>query len=241
MPAEVQLGISSSLFADDVALVCKGKSLQECEEKMQKALDCLEAWANENKMDISIRSDHKSKTVSCLYTKDFRYESNNKVIPTLKLNGINIFHSLVPKFLGVTVDQGLTFKDHTNEKSQKMKERNRILRALAGRSWGQDSSNLRSVHVTYTQPVGQYAIGAWGPFTSKSNMDKLEVRQNEAARIITGCCKDTRVEHLLCEAGLMPITLLGEQETAIMNERNMRPRQMYQLESQQKVLLRITG
>lgn len=81
---------------------------------------------------------------------------------------------------------------------------------------------LRSVHVTYTQPVGQYAIGAWGPFTSKSNMDKLEVRQNEAARIITGCCKDTRVEHLLCEAGLMPITLLGEQETAIMHERNMR-------------------
>ena len=53
-------------------------------------------------------------------------------------------------------------------------------------------------------------------------MEKLEVRQNEAAHIITGCCKDTKVKHLLCEAGLMPITLLGEQESAIMHERNMR-------------------
>ena len=222
MPAEVQLGITSSLFADDVALVCKGKNLKECEEKMQKALDCLESWAKENKMDISIRSDEKSKTVSCFYTKDFRSETNNKVIPVLKLNGINIFHSLVPKFLGVTVDQGLTFSCHTDEKSKTMKKRNNILRALAGRDWGRDSSNLKSVHVTYTQPVGQYAIGAWGPFASKSNMDKLEVRQREAARVITGCCRDTKTEHLLCEAGLMPMTLLGEQETAIMHERNIR-------------------
>ena len=222
MPAEVQLGISSSLFADDLALVCKGEDLKECEEKMQKALDCLESWAKENKMDISIRSDEKSKTVSCFYTKNFRSESKNKATPVLKLNGINIFHSLVPKFLGVTVDQGLTFSCHTDEKSKKMKQRNGILRALAGRTWGQDSANLRSVHTTYTQPVGLYSIGAWGPFTSKSNMNKLEVRQNEAARIITGCCMDTNVEHLLCEAGLMPITLLGEQETAIMHERNMR-------------------
>ena len=27
----------------------------------------------------------------------------------------------------------------------------------------------------------------------KTNMDKLDVRQNEAARIITGCCKDTEI------------------------------------------------
>ena len=222
MPAEVRTGITSSLFADDLALVCKGKTLKECEEQMQKALDCLESWAKENKMDISIRSDEKSKTVSCFYTKDFRSETNNKVVPKLTLNGINIFHSLVPKFLGVTVDQGLTFSCHTEEQSKKMKKRNSILRALAGRDWGQDSSSMRSVHVTYTQPVGQYAIGAWGPFTSKSNMNKLEVRQREAARIITGCCSDTKNEHLLCEAGLMPMTMMGEQETAIMHEINMR-------------------
>lgn len=61
MPAEVRLGVGSSLFVDDLALVCKAKTLEECEEQMQKALDCLGSWAKENKMDISIRSDENPK------------------------------------------------------------------------------------------------------------------------------------------------------------------------------------
>ena len=86
MPVDVQIGVSSSLFADDLALISKGSSVKECEEKMQPALDALEAWAKTNKMEISITPDEKSKTVSCFYTKNYRYESNNKVIPKIKLN-----------------------------------------------------------------------------------------------------------------------------------------------------------
>ena len=179
MPVEVQLGVSSSLFADDLAFVVKGDTLEECEAKMQPALDCLGQWAAENKVDISIRSDEKSKTMCCFYTKNFIKESNNKVIPHLTLNGIRIHHSLEPKFLGVIVDQGLTFNSHTEEASKKMKSRNRILRALAGRSWGHNSHTMKSFHQTLTQSAGTYAIGAWESFTSKPNLNKLEVRQNE--------------------------------------------------------------
>ena len=50
MPVEVQLGVSSSLFADDLAFVVIGDSLEECEAKMQPALDFLGLWAAENKM-----------------------------------------------------------------------------------------------------------------------------------------------------------------------------------------------
>ena len=222
MPIEVQIGVSSSLFADDLAFICKGKSIKECEEKMQPALDSLEDWAKRNKMQISIRGDDKSKTVSCFYTKNYRSESKNKVTPQLTLNGINIYHSTTPKFLGVTIDQDLSFKDHTDEKAKMMGKRNNILRALSGRSWGQKSTTLRSVYSTYTLPAAEYAAGAWAPFTAKSHLNKLEVKQNEAARIITGCCKDTVREHLLCEAGLMPITTRAEQETALLYEKNLR-------------------
>ena len=51
MPVEVRLGVSSSLFADDLAFVVKGDTLEECEAKMQPALDCLGQWAAENKVD----------------------------------------------------------------------------------------------------------------------------------------------------------------------------------------------
>ena len=197
MPVEVQLGIGSSLFADDAALICKGKSIEECEKKMQPALDHLEEWARRNKMEISIRSDQKSKTVSCYYTKDYKSESKNKVSPKLKLNGISIYHNITPKFLGVTVDQDLSFKTHCDEKAKMMGKRNNIVRALSGRSWGHNSQDLRSIHTTYTQPAAEYAAGAWAPFAAKSNLDKLEVKQKEAARIITGCCADTKIYHLL--------------------------------------------
>ena len=222
MPVAVQIGISSSLFADDLALISKGKSVEECEEKMQPALDCLEAWARDNKMEISITPDEKSKTVACFYTKNYRYESNNKVAPRLKLNGINIFHSLAPKFLGVTIDQTLTFTQHANEKSKMMGKRNSILKSLSGRSWGQKSSDLRSVHITYTQAAAEYAAGAWVPFTAGSTIEKLEVKQREAARIITGCCQDTKNEFLLHEAGLMPISMRADQEAVFLHERNLR-------------------
>ena len=222
MPAEVQFGISKSLFADDLALLCKGKTVEECEQKMQVALNCLEKWSVENKMEISITDDKQSKTVSCYYTKNFKEESNNKVVPHLTLSGIQVFHNTAPRFLGVVVDQTLTFKVHTEEKAKKMGKRNNILRALAGRDWGQKSTELRKVHVTFTQPAGEYAIGAWGPFVAKSHMDKLEAKQNQAARIITGCCSDTKSEHLLAEAGLMPIEFRAEQEAVLLHERNKR-------------------
>ena len=222
MPVDVQIGISSSLFADDLSLISKGRSVKECEEKMQPALDALETWAKTNKMEISITPDEKSKTVSCFYTKNYRSESNNKVTPKLKLNGINIFHSLAPKFLGVTIDQTLTFNQHATEKSKAMGKRNNILKALSGRSWGQKSSELRSVHVTYNQSAAEYAAGAWVPFTAKTTIEKLEVKQREAARIITGCCQDTKSEFLLHEAGLMPIAVRAEQEAVLLYERNMR-------------------
>ena len=222
MPAETQLGTGKSLFADDVALLCRGRTVEECEEMMQKSLDCLEKWAADNKMEISIRDDKDSKTVSCFYTLNFKEESKGKVIPNLMLKGIKIFHTTTPKFLGVIVDQSLSFKAHTEEKAKKMGKRNNVLRALAGRSWGQKGDDLRNVHVTYNQPVADYAIGAWGSFVAKSNMDNLEIKQNEAARIITGCCRDTVTEFLLAEAELMPIRLRAEQEAVLLYERNMR-------------------
>ena len=149
---------------------------------------------------------------------DLKNESNNKVTPS----GIQVYHSLNPKFLGVTVDQGLTFKEHTDQKGAMMGKRNNILRTLAGKSWGRNSKDLRSIHVTYTQPAAEYAVGAWGSFTSKSNMEKLETKQRAAARIITGCCADTKIEPLLAEAGLTPLTLRAEQEAVYLYERNLR-------------------
>ena len=37
--------------------------------------------------------------------------------------------------LGLTVDQGMTFRDHVVKVCERMKKRVNVLRALAGREW----------------------------------------------------------------------------------------------------------
>ena len=89
--------------------------------------------------------------------------------------------------------------------AKKAGKRNKILRALAGRDWGQSSKNLRNLHCAYTQAAIDYGIGAWGPMAAPSNIEKVAVKEREAARVITGCVRDTPKESLIREAGLQPI------------------------------------
>ena len=218
---DTHLGTSKSLFADDLAIITTGKTLYECEKAMKPVLKQLEQWAKENKMTISICDSPESKTVCCLYTKD-NTENNGKVKPKIQLNGITIHHNITPKFLGVIVDQQLTFKAHAEYVVGKSGKRNRILRCLSGRTWGQKSDQLRSLHITYTQSAMDYGLGSWGPMLATSNMEKVAVKEREAARIITGCTRDTPKEALMCEAGLTPVSYRSSLQATLQYERNMR-------------------
>ncbi|XP_012941251.1 uncharacterized protein LOC106012539 [Aplysia californica] len=60
------------------------------------------------------------------------------------------------------------------------------------------------------------------PLAKPSNLQKLERKQNEAARIITGCSKDTRVDSLLIEADILPLRHRADALTAISFEKSMR-------------------
>ena len=170
IPANVQIGLSTSLFADDLAITTTGKTKEQCQKAMQLALNALEKWCKNNKVTISICDSAKSKTVCCLYTKDPK-ELNGKSVPTLYLNGIKIHHSTAPKFLGEHIDQGLAFKKHAEFIAEKAAKRNKVLRALSGRTWGQKSQSLKAVHRGYTQAAIDHGIGAWGVMAAPSTLD----------------------------------------------------------------------
>ena len=61
------------------------------------------------------------------------------------------------------------------------------LNTLAGKDWGQRSENLKSIYNQYVQPVADYALGAWGPYACKTNIERIQRAENRAARVITGC------------------------------------------------------
>ena len=57
---------------------------------------------------------------------------------------------------------------------------------------------------------------------SMSAKEKIEIAQNEAARIITGCVANTPINSLLREAALMPIQERGKMLAAIEKEKYLR-------------------
>ena len=216
-----QLGTTETLFADDLSITATARTTQQCQAALQPTLDRLEKWCDENKVSISIDDTPKSKTVCCLYTRD-PSENNGKLIPKLYLKGIQILHSTTPKFLGVTIDQQLNFREHAENTSTKVAKRNKILRALSGRSWGQKSNQLKNLHQTYTQSAVDYGLAAWGPMTAPSNIEKVARKEREAARIITGCVRDTPVDSLTREAGLTPLSSRVRLQATLQHERNTR-------------------
>ena len=70
---------------------------------MQSALNTIDKWAKENKVEISL-----SKTQVCYYTKDTH--EVNKATPMVTLGGTILKHNNASKFLGTYLDQQLLFK-----------------------------------------------------------------------------------------------------------------------------------
>src|SRR5206468_3189791 len=50
-----------------------------------------------------------------------------------------------------------------------------------------------------------YASTVWSPTISDSNLQKLQITQNNALRVITGCTSDTNIEHLHKETKTLPL------------------------------------
>ena len=158
----------------------------------------------------------QDKTECLLFTtstKEAKYE------PELNLMDQKVKYNPQPVFLGIKFDWCLSFTTHAKEVASKMRKRNNILKSLAGRDWGSSPESLRSIYITYIRTKGEYASGAWQQCLSMSAKEKIEIAQNEAARIITGCVANTPIDSLLRESALMPIKERGKMMTAIGKEK----------------------
>ena len=83
-----------------------------------------------------------------------------------------------PKILGVTLDSLCSFPPHTTSITAKVQSRNKILKSLAGSSWGKDKQTLLATYKTIGRPVLNYAALIWSPRCSAAQTKKLRTCQN---------------------------------------------------------------
>ncbi|KAK9687031.1 hypothetical protein QE152_g36758 [Popillia japonica] len=136
------------------------------------------------------KSPNPSKTQVCAFhlkNKDARRELE------IHLRGERLEHCMTPRYLGVTLDRTLSFRQHCINTKGKVSARNNILRKLTGRAWGAQSETLRSSALALCVSTAEYAAPVWAASPHTKHVD---VAINETARIVTGCLKPTSVNSL---------------------------------------------
>ena len=110
-----------------------------------------------------------------------------------------------PNVLGVTLDTHLTFIQHCNNIAVKVQQRNNVLNALVGSTWVCDEETLLTTYQAIGRSILSYCSAVWTPSLKDTNWCRLQLAQNSALRIATGCLKMADVIERHQEARELPV------------------------------------
>ena len=107
----------------------------------------------------------------------------NDTCPTVQLNNIHLPQTDSVKYLGIHLDQKLTWRNHISAK-RKLDLRLRNMYWIIGRKSQLSLANKLLDYKAILKPIWTYGIQLWGT-ASNSNIDILERFQSKVLRIIT--------------------------------------------------------
>ena len=91
------------------------------------------------------------------------------------------------KLLGVTLDHGLNFHVHAHNMIKTLTQRNNILKVLTNPKCGLQKEELIVIYKALWRSIVSYGTLAWTLNISETNWKKLEAKQNDQLRTVTGC------------------------------------------------------
>ena len=160
-------------FADDGSLLVTAKSPRTAWLKAQNALNKIYKWGQRHSLTFAA-----SKTKAVLFS---RQKTIINDLPSLKLNNDDIEYVSQTKYLGVTLDQKLTWQSHLKNKIDKGKKLLFKVRKAAGKLWGLNPKMSIWFYRAIVRPMISYGAMVWlRLLNSKKVRKKLESLQRLA-------------------------------------------------------------
>ena len=163
--------LSCIQFADDTTLYITHKSIDYIKFCIETDLNTLQDWFIANKLTLNV-----SKSVCILFSKNKQQINLN-----ISLGGIGIPQVTSTKFLGMWIDQALTWNDHVSKTILRLKARTNLLNM--GKKF-LSTHALRVLYFAQIHSILTYGIVMWGSLLSQANLNKLQKIQNICVRII---------------------------------------------------------
>jgi hypothetical protein len=168
--------LNTILFADDSNLIVNGKSLAEIEQKINADIPLLTSWLQTNRLSLNL-----SKTHLMIFGKK---QKNQENLITTIIDGTKIDIADQTKFLGIILDNGLTWKYHLSQLSKKISKSIGIL-SKARRLLNKQT--LTQLYYSFLYPYLTYCNIIWG--NANDNLLWPIFRTQKRAIIIIGNIK----------------------------------------------------
>ena len=145
----------------------------------------------------SLRANPEKTQVTVFHLRNKEAKRSLKVV----WNKTELGNTTHPKYLGVTLDRSLSYKQHIRNTKMKVATRNNLLTKLATSKWGANPSTIRTTALALSYSTADYAAPVWARSGHAKNLDP---ELNQACQVVTGCLKHTNVEDLYFISGIAP-------------------------------------
>ena len=175
---------SSILFADDTTLYKTHRNLVYLKWSLEDDLCTLSDWFAANKLTLNL-----DKTVCMLFQKN---NKNSEI--ELKVKDMIIANQKETKFLGMWLDQSLSWHSHIQKLILKIK-RNKYL--LNNGKHLMDQSTKRLVYYSHIVSHIRYGMLLWGNNAGKEQLNKLQKLQTKCLELVQGNKINTNLNRTL--------------------------------------------
>jgi hypothetical protein len=178
-------------YADDTAIIVHGKTWEETYSRAESGLAVVAAWLNGNLLTLNINKTHYvafSKTLAssppvdrkikfhrCLSNPASSPFSSATLCSCQEIARCECF-----KYLGLLIDQHLSFKQHISSLSARVKKLIYVMKRLRDCA---TQDVLRLVYLALCQSILQYGVAVWGS-AGKSYLIAAERAQRAVIKVM---------------------------------------------------------
>ena len=182
------------------------RNIQTLFSTVNKELNNINEWFQANKLSLNVK-----KTKYSLFHKSSKQDDIPLVLPKLKISNYEIERVQSIRFLGVILDQHLSWKVHIKHIENKIAKNIGILYKAKPYL---DKRSLLALYFSYIHTYLNYANVAWGS-TNRTNLKKLNSQQEHAIRMVMNKDKHHHTMEIFKELKILNIYKLNILNVAI--------------------------
>ncbi|GBM60688.1 putative RNA-directed DNA polymerase from transposon X-element [Araneus ventricosus] len=160
--------------SDDTAILAQGSTINYVIHTLQKGLNNIEKWCTLWRVAINTDKTHAVM---------FRKGTSRKELKTLSFFDEDLTWDKEVKYLGLILDDKLTFRSHLKYNTEKFWAKVHLLIPLIGRRSPLTLENKLLLFKQVLRPIFTYVAQIWG-LAAFSNRKKAQILQNKILRII---------------------------------------------------------